>query len=126
METKKGKSGAFCSGSYNSNFGSQSVDQSGVTDLALQDLIYAMYLEFAVCNLRESKCVRDASVYINIHGKLVTETELVDDSKRQDGRKSVRMVTKFVEGVSEGVLKVCWGGYLRFICMCDIVLISKL
>jgi len=93
-----GKSGALCSGSYNSNLGSQSVDHSGVTDLALQDLIHAMHLEFAVCNLEESKRVRDASVCINIHGKLVTETELVDDSKRQDGRKSVRMVTKFVEG----------------------------
>jgi len=43
--------------------------------------------------------VRDASVCINIHGKLVTETEVVYDSNRQDGRKSVRMVTKFVEGI---------------------------
>ena len=96
------KSGAFCSGSYNSNFGSKCVDQTGVTDfddLALQDLIYAMHLEFAVCNLLESKRVREASVCINIYGKLVTETELVDDSNRQDGRKSVRMVTKFVEGI---------------------------
>ena len=93
-----GKSGALCSGSYNSNLGSQSVDHSGVTDLALQDLIHAMHLEFAVCNLEESKRVRDASVCINIHGKLVTETEVVYDSNRQDGRKSVRMVTKFVEG----------------------------
>jgi len=102
LETKKGKSGAFCSGSYNSNFGSQSVDQTGVgqlDDLALQDLICAMHLEFAVCNLEETKRVRDASVCINIHGKLVIETEVVDDCKRQDGRKSVLMVTKFVEGV---------------------------
>ena len=67
-------------------------------DLALQDLICAMHLEFAVCNLEESKRVRDTSVCINIHGKLVTETEVVYDSKRQDSRKSVRMVTKFVEG----------------------------
>ena len=67
-------------------------------DLALQDLICAMHLEFAQCNLGESKQMRDTSVCINIHGKLVTETEVVDDSNRQDGRKSVRMVTKFVEG----------------------------
>ena len=96
------KNGAFCSGSYNSSFDSQSVDQTGVgelSDLALQDLICAMHLEFAVCNLPESKRVREATVCINIYGKLVTETEVVDDSKRQDGRKSVRMVTKFVEGV---------------------------
>jgi len=96
------KTGAFCSGSYNSNFDSQSVDHSGVTDLdnlALQDLICAMHLEFAVCNFEESKRVRDASVCINIHGKLVTETEVIDDSNRQDGRKSVRMVTKFVEAI---------------------------
>ena len=102
MEIKKDKSGAFCSGSYNSNFGSKCVDYSGVTDLddlALQDLIFAMHLEFAVCNLGESKRVRDTSVCINIHGKLVTETEVVYDSKRQDGRKSVRMVTKFVEAI---------------------------
>ena len=58
-----------------------------------------MHLEYTHCNLEESKRVRDTSVCINIHGKLVTETELVDDSKRQDGRKSVRMVTKFVDGV---------------------------
>jgi len=70
-----------------------------LSDLALQDLICAMYLEFVVCNLEESKRVRDASVCINIHGKLVTETEVVYDSNRQDGRKSVRMVTKFVEGI---------------------------
>ena len=66
-----GKSGAFCSGSYNSNFGSQTVEQTGVgelSDLALQDLICAMHLEFAVCNLEESKRVRDTSVCINIHG----------------------------------------------------------
>jgi len=69
-----------------------------LADLALQDLICAMYLEFAVCNLEESKRVRDASLCINIDGKLVTKTEVVYDSKRQDGRKSVRMVTKFVEG----------------------------
>jgi len=69
------KSGAFCSGIYNSNFGSQSVDHSGVEELsylALQDLIHAMHLEFAECNLEESKRVRDASVCINIYGKLVT------------------------------------------------------
>ena len=47
----------------------------------------------------ESKCVRDASVCINIYGKLVTETELVDDFNHRDGRKSVRMVTRFVEGI---------------------------
>jgi len=70
-----------------------------LSDLALQDLICAMHLEFAVCNLPESKRVREATVCINIYGKLVTETEVVDDSKRQDGRKSVRMVTKFVEGI---------------------------
>jgi hypothetical protein len=96
------KSGAICSGSYNSNLGSQSVEQSGVgelSDLALQDLICAMHLEFAECNLEESKRVRDASVCINIYGQLVTETEVVYDSKRQDGRKSVRMVTRFVEGI---------------------------
>jgi len=53
LETKKGKRRAFCSGSYNSNLGFQSVDQTGVTDfddlddfadLALQDLIHVMYL----------------------------------------------------------------------------------
>ena len=68
-------------------------------NLALQHLIHAMHLEFAVCNLEESKRVRDTSVCINIHGKLVTETEVVDDFKRHDGRKSVRMVTKFVEAI---------------------------
>ena len=102
LETKKGKSGAFCSGSYNSNFDSPSVEQTSVgelSDLALQHLIHAMHLEFAECNLGESKCAREASVCINIYGKLVTETEVVYDSKRQDGRKSVRMVTKFVEGI---------------------------
>ena len=69
-----------------------------LADLALQDLIHAMHVEFIQSSLGDSKRVRDASVCINIHGKLVTETELVDDSNRQDGRKSVRMVTKFVEG----------------------------
>ena len=47
-------------------------------DLDLQDLIHAMNLEFAVCNLGESKRERDISVCINIHGKLVTEIEVVD------------------------------------------------
>ena len=70
-----------------------------LSDLALQDLICAMHLEYTQSSLGESKCVRDTSVCINIYGKLVTETELVDDSKRQDGRKSVRMVTKFMEGI---------------------------
>ena len=66
--------GAFCSGSYICNFGSQSLDQTGVgelSNLALQDLIHAMHLEFAVCNLGESKRVRDTSVCINIYGNLL-------------------------------------------------------
>ncbi len=70
-----------------------------LSDLALQDLIHAMYLEYTQSSLADSKLMRDTFVCVNIHGKLVTETELVDDSKRQDGRKSVRMVTKFVEGI---------------------------
>ena len=58
-----------------------------------------MLIKYLESSLEESKRVRDASVCINIHGKLVTETEVVFDSKRQDGRNSVRMVTKFVEGI---------------------------
>ena len=72
---------------------------AGLADLALQDLICAMHLEYTQSSLGDSKRAREAFVCINIHGKLVTETEVVHDSKRQDGRKSVRMVTKFVEAI---------------------------
>ena len=56
---------ALRSGSYNFNYGSQSVNYFSFADLdnlALRDLIYVIHLEYTQSSLGNSKRVRDASM----------------------------------------------------------------
>ena len=61
LGNRKYKLGALCSGSDNSAFGSRCVDQSALVDLALQDLIYAMHLEYKEGSLFCQGCWLDFS-----------------------------------------------------------------